>query len=131
MSRFDDLFGSRAAPVLMEHLGHRAGIEYVKPDGQPGGVCKAMLGAEAIVEEAAELGRNVRMTRLAVIHRRRGLPFWLDPPSIAGSFRIDDGDGPVEYAVEAMESVTATFARVRLVRRGISEIGRPGYRTRR
>lgn len=130
MSRFDDLYASRAAPVLVEHLGHRAGLEYLKPNGQSGGRCQAMLEREQVIEEVTDTGRCVRMTRLAVIHRRRGLPFWLNPPSTAGSFRVDDGDGPVEYAVEALESATLTFARVRLVRRGISEIGRPG-RTRR
>lgn len=130
MSRFDDLFGQVAAPAMLEFLGHRGGVAYVKPDGQPGGRVDAMLEAEGIEEEADDSGRRARMTRRAVVRRRPRLPFWLDPPSIEGQIEVDDGDGPVRYAIEALEAVTETFATLRLARVAAVEVGRGGYRRR-
>ncbi len=131
MSRFGDLYAAVGVPLLIEQLGHGGldgGIDYTRPDGQPGGHFRAILGAERTEEDPAEEGRTIRRVREAKIPRQAGLPFWLEPPSMGGTFTTDEGRGPVEYSVESIEAVSENFACVRLVRRGSAEHSRPGYR---
>ncbi len=131
MSTFDTLYADVGVPLLVGFFGHDGvdgGFDYTKPDGQPGGHFDAILGPEKTEEDSTDEGRTIRRIRQAAIPRQAGLLFWSEPPSMKGTFTINDGAGPVEYAVESIEAITESFAYVRLVRRGSAELSRPGYR---
>jgi len=125
MSRFDNLFGRTGAPLLQQQLGRPTAIFYEGP-GVSGRLPlrRAIVGAEEIDTQETFDGRRRERVREVTVRRAAGLPFWADPPSIEGTFIVDE----IEYAVDELGAVTATFARVRLIRRGSVEHSRPGYR---
>jgi len=120
----DELFGPAAAMVLMDHFGDDAGVDYTHPDGTSGGHFEAIVGAERTEEVLTDAGRDLRKVRQLKIPRQEGLPFWDQGPSAFGRFTYRT----VEYAVDVVEAVTASFIYLRLLRVGPAEHSRPAYR---
>ena len=128
-SRFDRLFALGGRGALMRHLGESGldgMLEYLKPNGQPGGSFEAIVGPERQEKEEQTDGRTRKRVRTVKIPRQTGLPFWDEPPSTEGQF-VYHGIG---YAVGAVESLTTNFAAVELVRIESVEQSRPGFRRR-
>jgi hypothetical protein len=125
-SNFDSLFLTYAAPALMTHLAEGEDAEYLAPLSTTPGQTQVILGAEQTEESAGEDGREHRQVREACFPRRVGDLFASGLPALGAVVTIDD----VEYAVESIIGACGSMVTVKLVRRGVAEAARPGYRRR-
>lgn len=125
MSLADELMTEVGAPLIAEYFGEQGAVEYFDLDGTSRGTFAATIGGEHSEEVLLEGGekRSWKQVRHVNFFRHADLPFWKDNAPI-GTFRI----GVWQYAYEAVESVTANFAVVRLVRLGTMEKARADYR---
>ena len=121
MSLLDQLMTDLAVPLIDEFLA--GDVDYLRPDGSPGGSYRATIGGERSVEVLVGESRSWKQVRTVSFFRDDGLPFW-QPNAAIGTFDVDG----VEYAYESVTSITAAFAVVELVRLGAIEKTRPEYR---
>lgn len=122
MTAFDDLFAEMGLPLLKEQLGET--VTYT-PAGGENVELTAIVGPEE-TEETEDLEgitqRRVRQVTIAT-----------DPDGDWGGVAAPGTNdsltiGGVEYAVEAIEAQSASLTQMRLVRRGVAEKARMGYR---
>ena len=127
MSLLDDLMFELGQPLIEEHLADVGGVEYFHPDGTPAGDFTAVIGGERSEEILGLEGRSRQWKQVRSVDfpRQDGLPFWTAGAAV-GTFAI----GAVGYAFEAVESLTPTSAVVRLVRIGLIEQAKAGYRNK-
>jgi hypothetical protein len=124
-SLFDGLMNEIGRPLLEEYFDDADGIDYFDAGGTPAGRYDAAIGRERSEEVMVGDGmtRAWRQVRSVNFPKQDGLPFWNSEQAV-GTFEF----AGVAYAFEAVESLGETFAVVRLVRIGISEHAREGYR---
>jgi len=127
MSAFDALYREFAAPALVEHLGIEDEADYVtlvRANGTSLGTFAAIVDPEEAVEQQGPEKIIVRQIRRFRFAWQDGLPFWSAAPETGGTIVYGD----VNYHIDAVETLTQSFATVRAVRRPIVEQARPGYR---
>jgi hypothetical protein len=127
MSLLDQMMSELGQPLIEEFLAdaEENGVLYFHPDGTPAGCFTATLAGERQEEIFGMDGssRSWKQVRSADFPHQEGLPFWTPNVDI-GTFAI----GEVVYALESVESLTANSAVVRLVRIGLVEQAKAGYR---
>ncbi len=125
MSKFSDLVNSMGVPLLMDQLGDVDSVVYTPAGGVPV-TLTAIIGPEETEQGQDEGGRCERVTREVVITT--------DPDSEYGGVAEPATNATATakdatWAVEEILSKTDSLARLQLLRKGITERSRPGYRT--
>lgn len=124
MSLFDDLVAEMGVSALMEALG--SSVTYTTAGGTDVSLT-AMIEAEDVEIVETVDGHDCRQVREATIATDAdGEWGGVAAPATRATVTIDD----VEYAVESIVSVSANFARLKLVRLAGHERSRPDYRIR-
>jgi len=118
VSLFDDEYVELCSPELSEQLG--GDVTYVAADGTE----TAVVGAICEPEESSEEVRRDGRTR-----KKRGRLVAIPVAQVAGvALRATLVIAGVEWAVESIESTTATWHRLRLARPETMERAKQGYR---
>lgn len=123
MSRFDSLMGEIGVPVLFENNGRS--VTYTHPDSDD-----VTLTAIVTPEQAGELpdlhgGLKVRRVRWVTISTDPTAPEGgVASPRQDAAFTI----GGESWKVQAIEMLSGSLARLRVVFIGMSEVTRPRYR---
>jgi len=124
-SRFDELFCATAVPLLMQHLGETVAGVYLTPKGrQKVGPFEAIVDPQTTVEADSSDAKQKKHVRILQFPVQSGLPFW-DGRSLVGAMVEIAGE---DWALEDVETLSPSLATVRVVRRIITEVSRPGYR---
>jgi hypothetical protein len=123
---FSELFATYAAPLLGHYLSEPVALLFTAPGSAAVSVpCDtAILGGEKTEESDGEDGRQYRQVLSITFFRRYDSPFTAADPPIGSVLSVDD----IEYAVDMILKSNASAVEVRLVRRGVAEVSRPGYR---
>jgi len=124
-STFDGLFGQLAVPALMQHLGEAVAGVYLTPKGgQKLGPFEAIVDPQTTVEADSSDAKQKKHVRIVQFPVQTGLPFWDGRSLIGATVEI----GGVDWALEAVETLSPSVATVRVIRRVTNEVSRPGYR---
>jgi hypothetical protein len=120
----DQLFSAIGLPVLRGCLGEDNGAYLTPRGGQRSGPFDVILENHTQQRIENNDGRTLEHELIAKFPKQDGLPFWTGR-SLVGLIVTLDGD---EWALDLVQSLSESFAVVRLQRRASSEASRPGFR---
>lgn len=127
MSSFaDGIFAEFGSPVLQEYIGEQPGDRvYLTPrGGERIGPFECIVGGVVGVEENTEHGLKKIYRRTLRFPFNADLPFWGTGPTV-GTVAVIGGE---EWSIDLVESLTESYATVRVVRHTPVEVSRPGFR---
>ncbi len=138
-STFDQMMESAGFPILLDYFADE--VRCTQSDDWCNGVLvRAMVGPEDVVEVATSHGPVRKRTRLLAVPRTieaaGGFGGFLATPKIGDRWQIRDFDvhrrihAEVEYMTEEIESQTPFSSVLRVVRVGVHEEAKSGYRRR-
>lgn len=127
MSQFDDMYTEIAVPALFEHHSRGTTVEYI--DGENDPVTLTVIERNEQSDEQPEQEGRKRL-------RMKDIIISTDPDSSYGGVAAPAEHAQIQmdgetWSIEAVEALSQSLARLRIIRRSSMERSRESYRPRR